>query len=155
MSDDSRIAKGKACGTSINAIFQKNCAKISTDSPFPISSSTYLHTNCIISTNWQMKNVPTNSRPNCLAINISNFFIRNVITFKICTLCTYQGAKLAQKTQILTYFVFFYNIIRLHYVYRAVLCGYSNWAMRLFELRHAATRIDHNEYSHPPKGLSL
>ena len=35
----------------------------------------------IISTNWQMKNVPTKSRPNCLAINISNFFIRNVITF--------------------------------------------------------------------------
>lgn len=35
------------------------------------------------------------------------------------------------------------------------LCDYSNWAMRLFELGYAATRIDHNEYSHPPKGIFL
>ena len=48
---------------------------IRSDKPLPISSSMYLHRNCIISTNWQMKNVPTKSSPNCFAMNISNFLI--------------------------------------------------------------------------------
>ena len=30
---------------------------MSNDNPFPINSSTYRHRNCIINTNWQMKNV--------------------------------------------------------------------------------------------------
>ena len=47
-------------------------------SPFPIRSSMYRHRNCIISTNWQMKNVPMKSNPNCLAMKRSNFFIRNM-----------------------------------------------------------------------------
>ena len=78
MSEDSSMARGKACGTSIRLMYQKNCANISIERPFPISSSIYRHRNCIISTNWQMKNVPTKSRPNCREINISNFLIRNI-----------------------------------------------------------------------------
>ena len=64
---------------SIRPMYQKNCASTSTERPLPISSSTYRHRNCIISTNWQMKNVPRNSRPNCLAMNMSNFFMRSIV----------------------------------------------------------------------------
>ena len=39
MSDESRIANGKACGTNIKPIYQKNCAMISIDNPLPIKSS--------------------------------------------------------------------------------------------------------------------
>ena len=74
------MANGKACGISIRPMYQKNCAMISSDRPFPMSSSTYRHRNCIISTNWQMKNVPMNSRPNCLTMNMSNFLILNIIS---------------------------------------------------------------------------
>ena len=81
ISDDKSIANGNACGTSINPMYQKNCAMTSIDKPLPMSSSTYLHRNCIISTNWQMKNVPKNNNPNCLVINISNFLIRNMASF--------------------------------------------------------------------------
>ena len=70
ISDDRRMASGKAWGISIRPIYQKNCAITSSESPLPISSSTYRHRNCIISTNWQMKNVPKNSSPNCLIINM-------------------------------------------------------------------------------------
>ena len=86
ISAESRIAKGRACGTRIRLMYQKNCARTSIESPFPISSSIYLHRNCIISTNWQMKNVPTKSSPNCFAIKISNFFILN-ITYRCCRSC--------------------------------------------------------------------
>lgn len=79
MSAESRMASGRACGTSIRLMYQKNCASTSMDSPLPISWSMYLHRNCIISTNWQMKKVPTKSSPNCLAMKISNFFILNIV----------------------------------------------------------------------------
>ncbi|CUO76682.1 Uncharacterised protein [Segatella copri] len=46
-----------------------------------MSSSIYLHKNCIISTNWQMKKVPMKRRPNCLAINMSNFLILSISIF--------------------------------------------------------------------------
>lgn len=46
-------------------------------------------------------------------------------------------------------------IERFYAAIRIGLSGYSNWAMRLFELDYAATRIDHNEYSHPPNGIFL
>ena len=39
MSELSRMANGKACGTSISAIYQKNCANTSIVSPLPIRSS--------------------------------------------------------------------------------------------------------------------
>ena len=80
ISDDSNIASGKACGISIRPIYQKNCAITSMVSPFPMRSSTYRHRNCIISTNWQMKNVPAKSRANCLTMNMSSFFILNIIS---------------------------------------------------------------------------
>lgn len=51
MRDDSKMASGKACGTRNKPMYQKNCAMTSMDSPLPISTSTYLHKNCIISTN--------------------------------------------------------------------------------------------------------
>ena len=79
MSDDSNMANGKACGTSMRLMYQKNCASTSIVNPLPISSSTYFHRNCIIRINKQMKNVPMKSRPNCLAMNLSNFFIRSII----------------------------------------------------------------------------
>ena len=78
ISDDNRIARGNACGTSIRLIYQKNWDKTSIESPLPIKSSIYLQRNCIISTNWQMKNVPMKSILNCRAMNISNFFSRNI-----------------------------------------------------------------------------
>ena len=78
MSEERRMASGNACGTSIRPIYQKNCASTSRVSPFPMSSSTYRHKNCIISTNWQMKKVPTKSSPNCLHMNISSFLMRNI-----------------------------------------------------------------------------
>ena len=79
MSDDSSMASGRACGTSMRLMYQKNCANTSIDRPLPISSSMYFQRNCIISMNWQMKNVPTKSSPNCLAMNLSNFFIRSIV----------------------------------------------------------------------------
>ena len=78
ISEERRMASGNACGISISPMYQKNCASTSIDSPFPISSSTYRHRNCIISTNWQMKKVAINSRPNCLVINMSNFLMRSI-----------------------------------------------------------------------------
>ena len=78
INDERSIAKGNACGMSMRAMYQKNCAITSSDSPLPISSSTYRQRNCIISTNWQMKNVATNRSPNCFAINMSNFLKRNI-----------------------------------------------------------------------------
>ena len=83
ISEERRIASGNAWGTSINPIYQKNWAITSMVSPFPMSSSMYLHKNCIISTNWQMKNVPMKSKPNCLAINMSNFLIRSILFMSI------------------------------------------------------------------------
>ena len=80
MSEESSIARGKAWGISISPMYQKNCAITSTVSPFPMKSSTYRHRNCIISTNWQMKNVPTKSRENCLTMKMSSFFILNIIS---------------------------------------------------------------------------
>lgn len=76
--EERRIARGKACGTIINPMYQKNCARAVIGIPLPIRSSTYRHKNCIISTNWQMKKVPAKSSPNCLARNISNFFMRSI-----------------------------------------------------------------------------
>ena len=40
ISDDSRMASGKACGMSMMPIYQKNCASTSIDKPLPTSSST-------------------------------------------------------------------------------------------------------------------
>ena len=40
MSDESRMAKGSACGTIISAMYQKNCASTSSDNPLPIKVST-------------------------------------------------------------------------------------------------------------------
>ena len=40
ISDESKIARGKAWGISISPMYQKNCAITSSDSPLPISSST-------------------------------------------------------------------------------------------------------------------
>ena len=82
ISEDRSIAKGKAWGTSISPIYQKNCARISIVRPFPMRSSMYLHRNCIISTNWQMKNVPKKRSPNWRIMNISSFLIRGIIEFR-------------------------------------------------------------------------
>ena len=76
--EERRMASGSACDTKKSPMYQKNCAIISIDKPFPMSSSMYLHKNCIISTNWQMKKVPMKRSPNCLAMNMSNFLIRNM-----------------------------------------------------------------------------
>ena len=78
MSEARSMANGKACGTSMSPMYQKNCAMTSIVRPLPIKSSMYLHKNCIISTNWQMKKVPMKRSPNCLAMNMSNFLIRNM-----------------------------------------------------------------------------
>ena len=40
ISDDNRMARGKAWGMSISPMYQKNWASISIESPLPISSST-------------------------------------------------------------------------------------------------------------------
>ena len=40
ISDESSMASGNACGTSIRPMYQKNCASTSSVSPLPISSST-------------------------------------------------------------------------------------------------------------------
>ena len=83
MSDESRMARGNACGTSISIMYQKNCAITSMDSPFPMSSSMYRHRNCIISTNRHTKNVATKSSRNCFAMNMSSFLILNIILLHI------------------------------------------------------------------------
>ena len=80
MSDDNSSASGSACATRLSPIYQKNCAITSIEIPLPMSSSTYRHRNCIINTNWLMKNVPTNSSMNCLIINMSSFLILNIRT---------------------------------------------------------------------------
>lgn len=81
INDDNNIANGKACGTNINPKYPKNSAKTSIDKPFPTSLSTYFHKDCIISTTILMTNVPAKSIPNCFAMNISNFLIRNIFFF--------------------------------------------------------------------------
>ena len=107
ISEDKRIARGRACGTSISPAYQKNWAMISIDKPLPTNSSTDLHKNCIISTNWQMKNVPTNSKPNCLAINMSNFLIRNMAA--TCFTQEHERmCKISIKISDILLFVFFY-----------------------------------------------
>ena len=83
ISEERRMASGKACGTSIRPIYQKNCAITSIEIPFPMRSSIYRHRNCIISTNWQMKKVPMKRSPNCLAINMSNFLILSISFFLV------------------------------------------------------------------------
>ena len=83
MSDESSIASGRACGTSIRLIYQKNCASTSTVRPFPMSLSMYCHRNCIISTNWLMKKVPTKSIMNCRAMNVSSFFTTAIPPAKV------------------------------------------------------------------------
>ena len=83
MREERRMAKGKACGTSIRLMYQKNWASTSIERPLPMSSSIYLHRNCIISTNWQMKKVPTKSKPNCLAMKISNFLMRSILALSL------------------------------------------------------------------------
>ena len=80
--EDSRMARGNAWGISISHMYHRNWAITSSVRPFPIRSSTYRHKNCIISTNWQMKKVPTNNSANCLVINMSNFLIRNIISLQ-------------------------------------------------------------------------
>ena len=90
MSEESRMASGNACGMSIRPMYQKNCASTSRVRPLPISSSTYRHRNCIISTNWQMKKVPANSSPNCLAMKISSFLMRNILSLFCISLQNYE-----------------------------------------------------------------
>ena len=75
MREERRTASGKACGTSISPMYQKNLPSTSNDSPLPISSSTYRHRNCIISTNRLMQNVPMKSNRNCRTMNMSSFFM--------------------------------------------------------------------------------
>ncbi len=79
ISELSNIANGRACGTIIRPMYWKNCASTSIDRPLPMSSSMKRHKNCIISTKRQMKNVPAKSSKNCLAMNLSSFFIRRSI----------------------------------------------------------------------------
>ena len=83
ISEESRMASGRACGTSIKPMYQKNCAITSIEIPLPMRSSIYRHRNCIISTNWQMKKVPMKRSPNCLAINMSNFLILNISFYQV------------------------------------------------------------------------
>lgn len=119
MSEARSMANGKACGTSMSPMYQKNCAMTSIVRPLPIKSSMYLHKNCIISTNWQMKNVPKKSRPNCLAINMSNFLILSIFIFVVLCLHPWIGmigilflsAKVTQKNKKLFFFRFFILII--------------------------------------------
>ena len=47
--------------------------------PLVFYSSTYLHRNCIIKMNRQMKNVPTKSIMKLFTMNISNFFMRSIL----------------------------------------------------------------------------
>ena len=74
-----RIANGNACGTIISDMYQKNWPSTSRVSPLPMSVSMYCHTNCIISTNNAMKNVPMKSSANCLNTNMYNFLMRSIL----------------------------------------------------------------------------
>ena len=96
MRDDSRIASGNAWGTRVRPIYQKNCAMTSSEMPLPISSSIYRHKNCIISTNWQMKKVPMKSKPNCLAMNMSNFLIRSMLLSLLSCPMRWGGVRLCK-----------------------------------------------------------
>ena len=51
ISEDSKMASGRAWGTIINPKYQKNWARISIERPFPINSSIERQTYCIITTN--------------------------------------------------------------------------------------------------------
>ena len=101
MSEESRMAKGNAWGTSIRPMYQKNWASTSIERPLPMSLSTYCQRNCIISTNWQMKKVPMNSRPNCRMMNMSNFLTLNIALWPFADrILLIQDAKLRRKNQI-------------------------------------------------------
>ena len=80
ISDESSMASGNACGMSMSPMYQKNCASTSSESPLPNQLVDIAPQETASSAqNWQMKNVPRNSRPNCLAMNMSNFFMRSIV----------------------------------------------------------------------------
>lgn len=107
INEDSKMAKGRAWGTNIKPIYQKNCAITSMESPLPISSSTYLHRNCIISTNWQMKKAPTNSSENCFRIKMSSFFKRNILSWLCWSLLLLMCKSITKKSDIPAFYAFF------------------------------------------------
>ncbi len=70
----SRIAKGRAVGTNDRENWNRSSARMPALSPFPASSSIYIHRNCrsrIIST---MKNVSTRGPMNDFMTNLSSAF---------------------------------------------------------------------------------
>ena len=83
ISDESNMASGMACGTTVRAMYQKNWAKMSMVSPLPMSSSMYLHVNCIISTNRLTKNAPASIIRKLRVTNRSSFFMYFILSVKV------------------------------------------------------------------------
>ena len=75
MSEASRMDSGRAIGTSVMLAYQKNLAKIYTDKPLPIKSSTLRQRNCIISTKRHTKKEATKRSRNFLRTYESIFLI--------------------------------------------------------------------------------
>lgn len=100
-----RIANGRDNGISVSADRKKNWARTLISSPFPTSSSTYLHKNCIMKMKRQIKNVPEKSSRKLFKTNISSFLC---VAFRF---LYYQHAKVAQKTDSKVKFCIFYRFI--------------------------------------------
>ena len=77
-----RMARGRDIGIRVRADRKKNCANTLSSSPFPTSSSTYFHKNCIMKMNRHIKNVPAKSNKKLLRTKISNFLIRIIPIFE-------------------------------------------------------------------------
>ena len=67
----------------IKLMYQKNWAKMSMVSPLPMSSSMYLHVNCIISTNRLTKNAPASIIRKLRVTNRSSFFMYFILSVKV------------------------------------------------------------------------
>lgn len=72
-----RMANGRDRGIKVKPDKKKNWAKTPISSPLPTNSSTYLHRNCIIKMNRQIKNVPEKSNRKLFRIKMSIFLRRS------------------------------------------------------------------------------
>jgi predicted nucleic acid-binding Zn-ribbon protein len=77
----------KRCGKEFSALRPRcpycGTRRVKTGDRVPLTTSsqnrgTPAAERAVINTKWQMKKVAKNSKANCLAINMSNFFIRNM-----------------------------------------------------------------------------
>ena len=83
MSELSKIAKGKAKGTTEAVAYTKNSANTDSPMPLPTKSFTCIHINCISRMKIAMKNVAKNNHRKFFSRYMSIFFINYPFRFSL------------------------------------------------------------------------